>query len=228
MIPLNDTEPHHYSAFHFMTLFIIGANCLMFLGEVFGNWKSPEELFNLYGSVPNLILTMQGGGALSTISSIFLHGSFWHLANNMLALWVFGRRVEDACGPLRFLGFYMVCGVCSDLLSTLVMAGSKIPSVGASGAIFGLMGAYLLLFPGGKIRTLILLVVVPVFPKIRAIFIILYFIIFDMLPSINVLLTGKESGTNYVAHLGGFLGGVFVLLFLRPEAFSRYLSNVPV
>lgn len=228
MIPLNDTEPHHYSELHFMTLVLIGANCLMFLGEVFGNFKSPQELFYLYGSVPHLILTMQGGGVLSTFSSIFLHASLWHLANNMLALWAFGRRVEDACGPLRFLCFYLICGVCADALSTIVMANSDIPSIGASGAIFGIMGAYLLLFPGGKIRTLILLVVVPIFPKIRAIWLILYFLLAQLVPTLDILLHGGEYPTNYIAHLGGFFGALLVLLFLRPEAFERYLSNVPV
>ena len=87
------------------------------------------------------------------MTSIFLHGDPFHLIGNMLFLWVFGRRVEDACGPTRFLLFYLLAGTSADLITALVLPSEDIPGIGASGAIFGVMGAYLLLFPDGRIRT---------------------------------------------------------------------------
>jgi membrane associated rhomboid family serine protease len=103
-----------------------------------------------------------------------------------------------------------------------------IPGIGASGAIAGLLGAYLVLFPGGKIRTFLLLGIVPAFPRIRAFWFLGYWLVFQLIPAFFV--TSSESGysINYWAHIGGFISGVFVIFFLRAEAFSRFLSNEPV
>jgi membrane associated rhomboid family serine protease len=231
MFPLNDSEPDRYGGLPFMTLALICVNigvlCFEFVVMQDGS-DNFDRFLHLYGSIPQLIVTQQGGGALSSLTSIFLHGGLWHLIGNMSALWVFGRRLEDACGHWRFLCFYLACGICADILSTLVRASSTIPSIGASGAVFGLMGAYLLLFPGGRIRTLVFLWVVPTFPKIRAGWIILYYLVFQLIPALNVLTKEANYDVNYWAHLGGFFGGLFIFFFLRPEVFSRYLNNARV
>lgn len=161
---------------------------------------------------------------------MFLHGGFTHLLDNMIALWVFGRRVEDACGPLRFLLFYLLCGVCADILSTMVRSwvDPYVPGIGASGAIFGVMGAYLVLFPEGRIRTLILIWIVPTWPRIRAFWVVLYFLGIQLIPAFLTFTGEAEFRVNYWAHIGGFLGALFIHLFLRPEAFARYLSDVSV
>ena len=146
----------------------------------------------------------------------------------MWALWVFGRRVEDACGAWRFLVFYLLAGIGADLLTTLVMYNSPTPGVGASGAIFGVMGAYLLLYPAGRIRTLVIISFVPAWPRIRAGWVVLYFLGVQIIPALAILFSDENFGVGYWAHLGGFFSAVFIFLFLRPEAFARYLSDTAV
>jgi membrane associated rhomboid family serine protease len=159
---------------------------------------------------------------------MFLHSNLFHLLGNMLALWVFGRRVEDACGPWRFLAFYLLAGTWAHILFALVEYDSGIPGIGASGAIFGVMGAYLLLYPGGRIRTLVFISFLPLWPRIRAIWVVLYFVGIQIIPAIQILLEEADYRVNHWAHLGGFFSSIFILVFLRPEAFARYLSDTPV
>lgn len=227
-LPLNDTESNRYSGLPIMTLTLIVLNILVMVAKPFLWRMLSQDLYNLYGSVPQLIFRQQGGGALSSITASFIHADLFHLAGNMLFLWVFGRRVEDACGSWRFLSFYLLCGLCADLLSTLIRREDFIPGIGASGAIAGLLGAYLILFPGGKIRTFLLVLVVPTFPRISAFWFLAYWLVFQIIPAVQVAATNVNYSINYWAHLGGFFGSLFVLLFLRPEAFARYLSNEPV
>jgi membrane associated rhomboid family serine protease len=184
--------------------------------------------FMKYATTPRLIMSAPGGGALSNVTAMFLHGGLIHLVGNMLPLWVFGRRVEDACGPWRFLAFYLLAGTGAHILFVLVQSDSRIPGVGASGAIFGLMGAYLLLYPGGRIRTLVFISFVPLWPRIRAFWIVLYFVGIQIIPAIQILRDKADYSVNHWAHLGGFFSCVFIFLFLRPEAFARYLSDTPV
>lgn len=228
MLPLNDTESNRYSFFPFATFFLIVVNVVVFYLSVFISDSEYWAFLMKYGSTPKLIMDARGGGALSSFTSMFLHGGLSHLLGNMLALWVFGRRVEDACGSWRFLAFYLFAGVFADMLATLVQQDSIIPGIGASGAIFGLMGAYLLLYPGGRIRTLVFLSFVPLWPRIRAIWIVLYFVGIQIVPAIEILLRKADYSVSYWAHLGGFISAIFVLLFLRPEAFARYVSDVLV
>src|SRR5215510_6879695 len=150
MLPLNDTEPNRYTFLPIMTLCLIGVNSIIMMWEYSLPVETLEGLFWLFGSTPALIWSREGTGMISSITSMFLHGGFFHLISNMLFLWVFGRRVEDACGPARFLLYYLFAGTCADFITALVQPEEAIPGIGASGAIFGVMGAYLLLFPGGR------------------------------------------------------------------------------
>lgn len=228
MIPLNDTEPNRYSFFPIITVILIMVNCLAYYLEVFVVGQEFWPFFMKYAATPRLIVNAQGAGALSNITALFLHGGLFHLLGNMLALWVFGRRVEDACGSWRFLAFYLLAGTWAHILFTLVQRDSGIPSIGASGAVFGLMGAYLLLYPSGRIRTLVFISFVPLWPRIRAIWIVLYFVGIQIVPAIQILLREADYSINHWAHLGGFFSAIFILLFLRPEAFARYLSDTLV
>jgi membrane associated rhomboid family serine protease len=228
MLPLNDTEPNRYSFFPIMTVTLIALNCYMYYVEVFIVGEDYWPFFMKYAVTPRLILTAQGAGALSSVTALFLHGSLFHLLGNMLALWVFGRRVEDACGPWRFLAFYLLAGTWAHILYVVVQSDSRIPGIGASGAIFGLMGAYLLLYPGGRIRTLIVVSFVPLVPRLRAIWVVLYFVGIQIIPAVQVLLRKADYSINHWAHLGGFFSAVFILFFIRPEAFARYLSDTSV
>ncbi len=228
MIPINDTEPNRYSMFPFMTVTLIMVNTLVLFRE--SSWLSADPLFfKHFGSTPAYILARIGPGAITVLTSMFLHGGFGHLISNMLALWVFGRRVEDACGPMRFLLFYLLSGVSADAVSTIVHHNSITPSIGASGAVFGVMGAYLILYPRGRIRTLVF-VWGPViaWPRIRAFWIVLYFLTLQIIPAINIVLKGADYRIGYWAHLGGFFAAITIPLFLRHEAFARYMSDVEV
>ena len=228
MIPLNDTEQNRYSFFPIMTVILIVINCFVSYFDWFVIREDFWPFYMKYAVTPRLILSGQGGGALSNVTAMFLHGDPLHLLGNMFALWVFGRRVEDACGPWRFLAFYLLAGTWAHILYVLVQNDSRIPGIGASGAIFGLMGAYLLLYPGGRIRTLVFISIVPLVPRVRALWIVLYLVGIQIIPAIQVLLKQADYSVNHWAHLGGFFSAVFILLFLRPEAFARYLSDTSV
>jgi membrane associated rhomboid family serine protease len=224
MLPLNDVEPNRYSPIPFMTVGIILLNILIF---VIGPWPTWDNLM-IYAFTPRLILRQEGLGVLSSVMATFMHAGLFHLAGNMVPLWVFGRRVEDACGPWRFLLYYLLAGLLADITTLLVFHDSPIPNLGASGAIFGVMGAYLVLYPEGRIRTLVLFTPIPLWPRIRAVWVIFYFLGVQIIPAIEVAFNNVDYNIGYWAHLGGFAASIFIYLFLRPEAFARYLSDTRV
>ncbi len=225
-LPINDTESNRYGGPPLVTLILVLANIIVMIFKPL--LQNTLPLYPLFGSVPQYVVSGQGGGALSSLTSIFIHADIFHLVGNMIFLWVFGRRVEDACGPWRYLAFYFLCGLSADLLRTLVEYKDAVPGIGASGAIAGLLGAYLLLFPGGRIRAFMLMLVIPTFPRIRAFWFLLYWIGIQIIPAYQILRAEASYSVAYWAHLGGFFAGAFIIFFLRPEAFSRYLSNEPV
>jgi membrane associated rhomboid family serine protease len=228
MLPLNDTESNRYSFFPFMTLALIVVNTLILIWELSLPEYYLRMVFWIFGFTPSITWAREGAGMISVLTSTFLHGGIFHLVSNMLFLWVFGRRVEDACGPGRFLVFYLLAGTTASLMTALALPHMTIPGVGASGAIFGVMGAYFVLFPGGRIRTLWFISIIPTWPKIRAFWFVLYYLVVQIPPALDSYLNGVEYGTGYWAHLGGFFACIFIPLFLRPEAFARYMSNVSV
>lgn len=228
MLPLNDSEPNRYGGFPWTTAILIAANVAVLAGTGWGlraTGLSYREAVFVFGSVPRLVTQQLGGGALASLTSMFMHAGGVHLFGNMLFLWVYGRRVEDACGHGRFLAFYLACGLCADLLSTVGRLGSSIPSVGASGAVSGVMGAYLLLFPHGRIRVLSFVWFIPLAPRVRAFWLLFLFLGLQLFA---IYLNDPADPVNYWAHLGGFFSGLLVFFFLRPEAFARYFSDVPV
>ena len=228
MLPLNDTESNRYSFFPFMTLALIAVNTFILIWELYLPEYYLRMVFWIFGFTPSLTWAREGAGMISVLTSTFLHGGIFHLVSNMLFLWVFGRRVEDACGPGRFLVFYLLAGTTASLMTALALPHMEIPGIGASGAIFGVMGAYFVLFPGGRIRTLWFISIIPTWPRIRAFWFVLYYLIIQIPPALDSYLNGVEYGTGYWAHLGGFFACIFIPLFLRPEAFARYMSNVSV
>jgi membrane associated rhomboid family serine protease len=231
MLPLNDTEPNRYERQSSMTIALIMINVLVMIVELvigFDDYGRLMNVFSVFGFTPSLVMNRSGAGAIMSITSLFLHGGFWHLFGNMVFLWVFGRRVEDACGPWRFLLFYLTCGVIADFATAVIELDSSIPSIGASGAISGIIGAHFLLFPGGRIRIFVLLVYVPIFPRIRAFWLILFWIVTQIIPALDILINHAGYSIGYWAHLGGFLSAPLVFLFLRPQAFQRFFNGVPV
>lgn len=232
MIPLTDLQPNRYTSFPIMTLLLIVINMLalvlQFLLLEF-NIDGYIELIFLFGSVPTFVIGQQGAGALASITSTFLHGGMLHLVSNMLALWAFAQRVEDACGTWRFLAFYLFCGVVADIISTMSRSTEAIPGIGASGAVYGIMAAYLILYPRGRIKMMIFYGFGFWRVPFRAYWVILFFFLTEIPNALGVLLIDDvQSSVAHWAHLGGFFAGTLVFLFLRPDAFHRFRNELPL
>jgi membrane associated rhomboid family serine protease len=214
-----------------MTMFIVLLNMFVLIGQfllVEFNLDAYIETLYLFGSVPTFVIQQQAAGALATLTSIFMHGGIFHLAGNMLALWAFAQRVEDACGPWRFLAFYLLCGVVADIISTMSRSTESIPGIGASGAVYGIMAAYLILYPRGRINMLIFYGFGFWRIPFRAYWVILFFLLKEIPIALDVLLINVESSVAHWAHLGGFFGGTLIFLFLRPDAFHRFRNELPL
>ena len=169
---------------------------------------------------PLLVCRGAAGGAWYTlISSVFLHGGWFHLIGNMWFLWVFGNNIEDAMGHRRFVVFYLVCGVLAALAQILTDTGSSVPLVGASGAISGIMGDYLVLYPKVRVHTLIFLGFFITRVTLPAYFMLLLWAGLQLMGSLPSLAgAGSTGGVAFMAHLGGFVAGVALIkLFAKPD-----------
>jgi membrane associated rhomboid family serine protease len=192
-----------------------------------------------------------GIGAFVTFTSMFMHGDLWHLLYNMIYLWTFGRRIEDACGSWRFLMFYLLAGMIAGIGSEIFnVAHADVPSIGASGAIAGVMGAYLVLFPGAMVScfwgigillrvpvVLIMKVVgiksvkdAPIFRrtiKLPAIVLLLLFLGLETVQSLIPFLQEDDvlDGVNHAAHVTGFLAALVIFLFVKKDLLTRYFSG---
>jgi membrane associated rhomboid family serine protease len=165
-----------------------------------------------YSQHTDLGPTIPGPFWLTLFSSMFMHGSWLHLLGNMLYLWIFGDNVEDAMGKARYLAFYLICGVTASLAQILVDSDSQIPSLGASGAISGVLGAYLVLYPRRRVRVLLLRYIT----YMPAIAVIGMWILLQFISGVGqVAQTEQTGGVAYAAHVGGFLAGVVLVWFFR-------------
>ena len=213
MIPLRDSVPS--STTPVVTYAIIAINVLVFIQQLA---LSPEELhhfFAHYGVVPaRLQLT-------DLFTSMFLHGGFMHLIGNMWFLWIYGDNVEDVLGRVKYLGFYLTCGIAGSLVQSVADPGTSIPNIGASGAIAGVMGAYLLKFPHARVLTLIPLFVVFFTRELPAYVILIYWFVLQFFAGVGTLAessTGSTGGIAFFAHVGGFLMGMLLIKVLPSRA----------
>ena len=226
MIPIGDT-PGYRRRFPVVMLAIVAANVLVFLYEVSLGGRALQQLFFSAGVVPvEYTLGREVGPPppynvtwLTLITSMFLHGGFLHIASNMLYLFVFGDNVEDAFGHVMFLVFYLVCGVVANATHIVFNAGSAIPSVGASGAIAGVLAAYLVMFPQASIRTLLFLGPFFTVTRVSALFLIGFWFVTQLLTGFASLgvATEQTSGVAVWAHVGGFVAGLVLTPFMRPR-----------
>ncbi|HUG15686.1 MAG TPA: rhomboid family intramembrane serine protease [Thermomicrobiales bacterium] len=190
-----------------------------------------DRFFVSWGVIPQEIRAMQdiysGIDApiwVTVFSSMFIHGGWLHLGGNMLFLWVFGDNVEDAMGHVRFLIFYLLGGIGAVALQVAIAPDSTVPMVGASGAISGVMAAYLLLFPGARVRVLVFLGIFVTIIALPALLVIGFWIVLQFLAGYAMLgpETSHSGGVAYWAHIGGFLTGVvLVWVFRDPRAVQR-------
>jgi membrane associated rhomboid family serine protease len=221
MFPIRDTIPS--KNYPVVNNTIIGINIILFLFEM-SQGANLDRFVYIYGLVPARYSMPQissyfttGQQLLSWLSFMFLHGGFWHLLGNMWFLYIFGDNVEDRLGPFRYLVFYLLCGITSGLSHLLFNLHSNMPTIGASGAIAGVMGAYLILHPNSKILTLIPIIFIPWFIEIPAFFFLGFWFILQFLSAAGS--HGNIGGIAWWAHIGGFVFGiVFLKIFLMlPE-----------
>jgi membrane associated rhomboid family serine protease len=233
LFPISDDNPRANPPI--ATVVLIGMNVVVWaLVQGFGNPRVLAESMCMYALVPGELLGYVDAGMriqvghglvcefdgtakpLSLLTSMFMHGGWFHIIGNMWFLWVFGDNVEDEMGPVRFLVFYVLCGLAAAFAQIVTAPASLVPMVGASGAIGGVMGAYALLFPRVRVRLLIILVFYVTTITVPAIFMLGYWFLLQLLQGIPAL-GSEEGGVAFWAHVGGFLAGVaLVWLFRRP------------
>lgn len=253
-LPVGDTSTVRYRTIPSVTLLLVITNVVLYFA-----WQLPSamggdiydynRLIYTYGFRATTIWNGYSIGAFTTFTAMFMHADPGHLIGNMFFLWTYGRRVEDACGSWRFLLFYIFAGMVAHLGSALLNPGIQdVPAIGASGAISGVLGAFLILFPTARISCLWglgSLFRVPLAalgfigdPKkepvvwkwtvlIPAWILLVYFAVWNFFPSIDIITQGSEAGggVNYLAHLMGFLAAVGIVFFVRKDLLSRLLAG---
>jgi len=216
MFPLRDDRPT-YSPPIVTTLLII-ACALAFFFELSLDEYSRNYLLALYGVVPTHFRP------ITLITSLFLHGGWMHIIGNMLFLWAFGKSLEDAMGHTKFLGFYFMCGIAAGITHIVFNQYSSVPTVGASGAIAGVMGAYLIKFPRAHIHTLVFFFFITVV-DIPAAFILVYWFITQLFSGAGSIAHThvSDQGVAWFAHIGGFITGMLLIKLMgtRQRYFPR-------
>jgi membrane associated rhomboid family serine protease len=222
MIPLHDDNPTRQ--FPAITVTLIVINVLVFMRELLaGAQGTLDHFISLYAMIPAHVTGLHSAGAYMTVlTSMFLHGGFMHLIGNMLYLWIFGNNVEDSTGKVRFILFYLLSGVGAAAAHLISAPHSMVPVLGASGAVSGVLGAYLLLFPHARVMTLI-----PLGLYSRVIYLpswvllVLWFglQVFSGWYTAGSRAGAEEGGVAFWAHVGGFVAGMALIpVFKRRDA----------
>ena len=207
MIPIGDDDSSRRTL-PVVTYALVALNILFFFVELSGG----DAFVATWALVPSRFLADPLGGALTLFTSMFMHAGWVHLGGNMLYLWIFGDNVEDRFGHLTFIIFYLLCGLAATFAQMAFSAGSNVPNLGASGAIAGVLGAYILLFPRGKIRVLQGQQVI----QVPALIVIGMWIALQFFSGIGAIAdTAQTGGVAYMAHVGGFVAGFALTYLLR-------------
>ena len=204
MFPIGDDDSARRTV-PVVTYALIALNVLFFFVEMSGG----EAFIGTWAFVPRRFLANPAGDFPTLFTSMFMHAGWLHLGGNMLYLWIFGDNVEDSFGHVKFIVFYLLCGLAATFAQLMFSVGSNVPNLGASGAIAGVLGAYILLFPRGQVRVLQGSQVIPV----PALIVIGLWIVLQFFSGIGSIASAGQGGVAYMAHIGGFVAG-FVLTFL--------------
>ncbi len=205
MLPLYDENPTR--TFPLFTIGLIVANVFVFLAEI-GDPQGALVMIDQYALVPAYFVQEPFDRYPTVFSSMFMHAGFGHLAGNMLYLWIFGNNIEDTLGKFGFLLFYLLCGSLAALGHIVTDPNSTLPMVGASGAISGILGAYMVLFPHARVRTLVFLGFYATIIRLPAGYLLGIWILIQVL---NNLATGGGGGVAWMAHIGGFIAGAILI-----------------
>ena len=219
MIPLKDDNPT--SGRPTVTYFLIGLCVVVFLIQLGSQSYRTGQLFYSYGLIPSVLMGHDQlpmdlyvvPAYLTIFSSMFMHGGFMHIIGNMLYMWIFADNIEDDLGPSRFVIFYLLCGVGAAMAQVLIDTNSQVPMVGASGAIGGVLGGYLINHPKAKVLVLIPFGFFSQLIKIKALYVLGFWFILQFISS--------GGGVAYAAHIGGFVSGMILILFFNKKRKRR-------
>jgi membrane associated rhomboid family serine protease len=221
-LPLKDDNPTN--TFPFVTVGLIVANCFVFYHQLTLNLPASQRFIFQWGAIPYQIVhgeILYGPGlfppVLTLFSAMFLHGGFLHLIGNMLYLWIFGNNIEDTLGHFRFMIFYLLAGLGAGLAQVFSDPQSTVPMIGASGAVAGVLGAYLLLFPRARILTLMFIFIFIRMIRIPALIVLGFWFLVQLLS----VTSGFETGVAFFAHIGGFVAGLILVKVFQPQKARR-------
>ena len=220
MIPLYDDNPTVRTPY--LTVALIAACVLVFFWQVSLPPRAGHAAVYSFGFIPAVFFDQASlppdiaviPSTATLVSSMFLHGGIMHLAGNMLYLWIFGNNIEDVCGHGRFLVFYLLCGIAAALAQALPDPGSEIPMIGASGAISGVLGAYLMLFPHARVYVLIPFGLLFIH-QLKAGWLLVFWFVFQLIS--GALADTAEGGVAFWAHAGGFVSGMALIWLFRDQ-----------
>lgn len=217
MFPLRDDRP--VSTFPLVTVLLIAACVLAYLHQIMLDPFSQNYFIAHYALIPAHFRPV------NLVTSMFMHASLWHILGNMIFLWAFGKSLEDAMGHVKFLSFYLLCGIVAGMVQMYLTVDSRIPTVGASGAIAGVMGAYLLKFPRANIHTLVVVIVFITTVEIPAWFFVIFWFAIQLFSGYGSLTTTQvaSGGTAWFAHIGGFLAGMLLVTTMGTR--NRYVQR---
>ncbi len=214
MIPLRDSEPSLSTPF--VTISLITVNALVFFYELSLDRFSLNHLIAAHGLIPGRLHLD------AFVTSMFLHGGWLHVIGNMWFLWIFGDNIEDILGHAKYLLFYLLCGVAAAVVHVAFNGDSRLPTIGASGAIAGVMGAYLVKFRHSRVVTLVPIFLFLTTMEIPAVYILLYWFAVQLFSGFGSIGYSQlsQGGVAWFAHIGGFLAGMLLILVMRPA--GRY------
>lgn len=229
MIPLHDDNPTEL--YPVITLTIIAACVLVYGFQLVQGPRGAEALIYSLGVTPAVLLNKTSlppelalvAPPLTVFTSMFTHGGFFHLAGNMLYLWIFGNNVEDAMGHIRFIIFYVLCGIVATAGQILRNPDSLIPMVGASGAISGILGAYVLLYPQARVLVLIPLGFISHLVRVPALFVLGLWFLVQILSS--SFANPEEGGVAWYAHITGFVAGLLLVALFKRRKVKLFHSG---
>lgn len=230
MIPLWDNIPR--TRWPFITLLLIAANTFVFFQELAAPPEARAQIIAAFSLIPARSTSFVTGGPvgftggiLPLFTSMFLHGGWMHLIGNMWFLWLFGDNVEDRIGHGRYLMLYLVGGLAGAVAHWMFNMTSTVPTVGASGAIAAVMGAYLITFPGARIKTAIPIIIFITTVELPAYVLLIYWLLLQLLSGVaSVAVTDPmQGGVAFFAHVGGFIAGIPLMILLRPS--RRYRAS---
>ncbi|MFQ5455543.1 MAG: rhomboid family intramembrane serine protease [Nitrospirota bacterium] len=219
MIPIKDDNPT--KTFPFFTILIIAINILVFFYQLSLGRLGTERFVYTYGLIPIELfrgVDIADGVHIPVVTTIFtsmfLHGGLFHLAGNMLYLWIFGNNIEDILGHIRFLVFYLLCGLIASFSHALTSSYSVLPMIGASGAVSGVLGAYIIRFPTSRILTIVPFFLFIHIIRIPAVIVLGLWFIMQFLNAASSL-ADSSGGVAWFAHVGGFLSGIVLVILFK-------------